>query len=208
MLVEDHDLVRSAIRHALAGSGIELVGEASSAEGALEVAPRVRPDIMLVDIDLPGMNGIALVRELATRLPDTHMVMLTVSGTESDVLDAVRAGARGYLTKDLGPEALVRALRGVTNGELAMPRALASRLVWRLLDVLGRTRATMPGTLPELSPRENEVLRLLADGLTDREIAEGLTISRRTVESHVSSILAKLSVPTRAHAARRYRQLA
>jgi DNA-binding NarL/FixJ family response regulator len=205
MLVEDHALVRSAIRQALAAGGIEVVAEASSAEVALGIAVAERPDIVLVDIDLPGLNGIALVRELAHRLPGTRFVMLTVSDAESDLLDAVRAGASGYLTKDMTPAALVRTLEGVREGELAMARRTAARLVQRLVEVIERARATMPGSLPELSPRENEVLRLLADGLTDREIGEALTISRRTVESHVSSILAKLGVTSRAHAARRYR---
>ena len=133
MLVDDHALVRSAVRQALSAPDVTLVAEAGTAEEALDVAPRVRPDVLLVDIDLPAMDGLRLVRELATRLPDTRIVMLTVSTAERDVIDAMRFGASGYLTKDLSPEALLRAVRGVHAGELAMPRWMAARVIRRLL---------------------------------------------------------------------------
>ena len=206
MLIDDHPLVRFAVRQALTGPDLTVVAEAATAEEAMDIAPRVRPDVMLVDIALPGMGGIELVRELATRLPATRMVMLTVSTDERDLMAAMDQGADGYLTKDLSPEALQRAVRGVHAGDLAMPRWMADRLVRRLVD-----RAHRPGVaqrdqpIENLSVREREILRMLADGLTDREIAETLVISIRTVQSHVSNVLHKMGVRHRAEAASRYR---
>jgi DNA-binding NarL/FixJ family response regulator len=208
MLVDDHALVRSAVRQAISAEDVELVGEAATAEEALALAPVLRPDVLLLDIDLPGMNGIQLVQELAPRLPQTKIVMLTVSASERDLIDAVGRGAAGYLTKDLSPEALLRSLRGTQRGELAMSRRSAARALRHFADAARRGRAMLAGEgdLLLLSPRENDVLAMLADGLTDREIAEALTISPRTVETHVSNILHKLGVRNRAEAAQRYRQ--
>lgn len=204
MLVDDHALVRSAIRQALEAPDIEVVGEASSAEEALEMAPRLRPDLLLFDIDLPGMTGLEAVRELAPRLPDTRIVMLTVSTDRRDLLDAMRHGASGYLTKDLTGDALLRAVRGIRRGDLPMSRVHAALVVEHLARG-ARSPGAATDEIAVLSAREQEVLRLLADGLTDREIAVGLAISPRTVESHVSSVLRKLGVRNRAEAAQRYR---
>ena len=205
MLVDDHGFVRSAIRQALTAPDIEVVGEAPTGEEALKLAPDLRPDVLLIDIDLPGMSGLRLLRELRPRLPDSKFVMLTVSTSQVDVLEAVRLGAVGYLTKDLDADALLRSIRGVRDGDLAMPRKLAARTIQDLVAGAGARAAERgsPG-LDSLSPREDEILRLLADGMTDREIGETLTISTRTVESHVSNILRKLDARTRASAARRY----
>lgn len=206
MVVDDHPLVRSAVAKAISGDGMVVVAEASTAEEALALAPEVAPDILLLDIALPGMSGLELVRELAPRLPNTRIVMLTMSANERDVADAMRYGASGYLTKDLSPEALARSLRATQTGELVMPRQLANRLLVKFLR-RGRPGEATGAELPvdRLTGRERDILRLLADGLSDRDIATALTISRRTVESHVSSILRKLDVKNRAEAARRYR---
>ncbi len=202
-LVDDHALVRSAIRQALTADDVEVVGEAATAEEALELATRLRPDVLLLDIDLPGLNGIEVVRELAPRLPATRIVMLTVSNDRRDLLDAVRHGAAGYLTKDLSGDALLRAVRGLRRGDLPMSRIHAAQVLEHL------TRTARPdageGLASLLSAREVEVLRLLADGMTDREIGMALAISPRTVESHVSNLLRKLGVRNRAEAAQRYR---
>jgi DNA-binding NarL/FixJ family response regulator len=209
MLVDDHALVRSAVRQAISAPDVELVGEAANAQEAMALAPMLRPDILLLDIDLPGMNGIQLVQELAPRLPNTKIVMLTVSGSERDLLEAVARGAAGYLTKDLSPEALLRSLRGTQRGELAMSRRFAARALRYFADAARRGRAVSGAEgdlMMGLSPRENDVLAMLADGLTDREIANALTISPRTVETHVSNVLHKLGVRNRAEAAQRYRQ--
>ncbi len=205
MLVDDHALVRAAVRQAITAPDVEMVAEAGSAEEALQLAVDVRPDVLLIDIDLPGMDGVGLVRELAPRLPDTRIVMLTVSSADHHLVDAMRYGACGYLTKDLAPEALLRAVRSAHAGELAMPRRMAARLVRRLVEASRGSPTTDDPALASLSGREVEVLRLLAEGLTDRQIGEAFTISARTVETHVSSILHKLGVRNRAEAAQRFR---
>ncbi len=206
MLVDDHALVRSAVRQAIDAPDVELVGEAATAEDAFALALAVRPDVMLLDIDLPGMNGIQMLEELAPRLPETKIVMLTVSDSDRDMIEALARGAAGYLTKDLNPEALLRALRGTQQGELAMSRRHAARVMRHFVGAARKGRMGGAGALEGLSPRENDVLRMLADGLTDREIAAALVISPRTVETHVSNILHKLNVRKRAEAAQRYRE--
>lgn len=204
VLVDDHALVRGAIRQALTADDVEVVGEAGSAEEALVLIPQLRPDVVLLDIDLPGLNGIEAVRELAPRLPATKIVMLTVSTARRDLLDAVRHGAFGYLTKDLSGEALLRAVRGLRRGDLPMSRLHAAQVV----EHLARSARPDGGTdtlSALLSSREIEVLRLLSEGMTDRDIAGALAISPRTVESHVGSVLRKLDVRNRAEAAQRFR---
>ena len=204
MLVDDHALVRSAVRQAIAADDVELVAEAATAEDAFALALAVRPDVMLLDIDLPGMNGIQMLEELAPRLPETKIVILTVSDSERDVIEALARGASGYLTKDLSPEALLRSIRGTQRGELAMSRRYAARAIRHFVEAARRAGGGS-GVIAGLSPRENDVLRMLAEGLTDREIAAALVISPRTVETHVSNVLHKLNVRKRAEAAQRYR---
>ena len=185
MLVDDHALLRAAVTQAITAPDIDVVAAVATAEEALQVAPRVRPDVLLVDIDLPGMDGVQLVRELAPRLPDTRIVMLTISTSDRHLLDAMRHGAIGYLTKDISPEALLRAVRGAYEGDLAMDQRLAAHLIRRLVEK--SRHAPVAADDPELatlSDREQEVLRHLADGLPAREIAQALTISPRTVGPH------------------------
>ena len=203
LLVDDHALVRSAIRQALSAPDIEIVGECATAEEVLGRAVALRPDVILLDIDLPGMSGVDVVRELAPRLPRTKIVMLTVSTDRRHLIDAIRHGASGYLTKDLATDALLRAIRGIRHGDLPMPRALAAAVMEHFAHGGGGQDGDV--ALSSLSSREHEVLRLLEAGMTDREIADALIISTRTVESHVSAVLRKLGVRNRAEAARRYR---
>jgi len=206
MIVDDHPLVRSAVARAIEGAGMTVVAEAATGEEALALAPQIAPDILLLDIALPGTSGIQIVRDLAPRLPTTRIVMLTVSSADRDVADAMRYGASGYLTKDVTPEALGRALLATQTGELVMPRRLAGRLLMRM------TRHAMPSPgsddmpVVALTARERDVHRLLADGLGDGDIAVALTISRRTVETHVSNILHKLGARNRTEAATRYHE--
>jgi DNA-binding NarL/FixJ family response regulator len=205
MIVDDHAFVRGAIRQALTAPGVEVVAEAATGEEALRLAPELRPDVILLDLDLPGMTGTRVLRELGPRLPETRIVMLTVSTDQRDVISALRLGAAGYLSKDLGADALLRAVKGIRDGDLAMPRRLAARAI-RDLVAGAATGDAADNPLRHLSPRESEILRSLADGLTDREIAEALGISTRTVETHVSNILRKLDARNRAEAARLYRE--
>ncbi len=206
LLVEDHALVRSAVRQAISAKDIEVVGESATGEDAIPMALELKPDIILIDIDLPGMSGIDVVRELAPRLPETKLVMLTVSSARRDLFDAIRQGASGYLTKDMTPEALVRSIRGAREGDLPMPRRLAAEVIGEL----ARGRAAPAGAgahgLERLTGREAEVLRMISNGMTDREAADALGISVRTVETHVSNLLHKLGVRNRAEASRLYRE--
>jgi DNA-binding NarL/FixJ family response regulator len=204
LLVDDHALVRSAVRQALDADDLEVVGEAATAEEALLLAPQLHPDLILLDVDLPGTDGIRLVRELTPRLPKTRIVMLTVSTARRDLLEAMQSGAAGYLTKDLSPDALQRAVRGMRRGDLPMSRQMAATVVEHLTSSRGAA-ATNGNAGWELSSREEQVLRLLAEGLTDREIGDRLVISSRTVETHVGNLLRKLGVRNRAQAAQRYR---
>ncbi|WP_372594880.1 response regulator [Actinotalea sp.] len=205
MVVDDHPLVRSAVTRAITAEDMVVVAEAATAEEALVLAPRVAPDVLLLDIAMPGMSGLELVRELAPRLPAAKILMLTVSSTDRDVAEAMRFGASGYLTKDLSPEALVRAVRATQNGELVIPRRLAARLLLKALRQAVPSSPAGDAPMDRLTTRERDVLRLINDGLSDRDIATALTISRRTAESHVSSILRKLEVRNRTDAARHYR---
>ncbi len=206
MLVDDHALVRSAVRQALTAPDIEIVGEAASADEALLMATELRPDLILLDLNLPGTDGQALLRELVPRLPDTRVVILSVSDSRRDLMRAIRNGASGYVTKDLSPDALQRAVRGIRRGELPMSRAMASALVEELAGSARRGSSNADdGPISTLSDREREVLSHLAEGSTDREIAARLGISPRTVETHVGSILHKLGVRNRAQAAAQYR---
>ena len=156
MLVDDHALVRAAVRQALTAPDIEVVGEAATADEALLLAPRLRPDLLLLDINLPGSDGLRLLRELGPRLPEMRIVMLTVSASKRDLLEAMRNGAAGYLTKDLGPEALQRAVRGIRTGDLPMSRAMAADVVRSLAGDRRRTGPAMAAgdPLAELSDRE------------------------------------------------------
>ncbi|HLX33940.1 MAG TPA: response regulator transcription factor [Candidatus Limnocylindrales bacterium] len=205
MLVEDHALVRTAVRQAITTTDIEVVAEVSTAEAAIQPVLELRPDIVLLDIDLPGMSGLQFLREVAPRLPDTKFVILTVSSAHRDLVEAMRFGAVGYLTKDLTPDALLRSVRGARDGDLAMPRKLAAEVVTALVRS-SRQASGDPYTMPHLTDRETEVLRMISDGLTDREAAAALRISIRTVETHVSNVLHKLGVRSRSEAAQLYRE--
>lgn len=201
MVVDDHALVRAAIRGAITSPGIDVVAEAATAAATLEIAPEVAPDVLLLDLGLPDRSGLDVLRELRDRLPRTQVVVLTVSGSARDVREAVRAGAAGYLTKDLDPAALFRAIDGIRRGELAMSRAIAATAIRELREDAIRAR-NGPGDC--LTTREEEVLGLMADGLTDRQIGARLGISRRTAEAHVGHVLHKLGARNRAQAVGRY----
>jgi DNA-binding NarL/FixJ family response regulator len=195
--VDDHVPTRAGIRAALDGRGFRVCGESGTCAGAVELARRERPDLCLLDIDIPG-GGIAAAASIASQLPETAIVMLTVSASDSDLFDALRAGARGYLLKDT-PAAQ---LPGILHAVLAGESVLSPRLVALVLDEFrdrGRRRPLhVRGEAPiELTSREWEVLDLLRQGATTSELAQRLFVSPVTVRRHVSSILHKLRVPDR-----------
>ena len=205
MLVDDHAFVRGAIRQAVTAPDVTVVAEASTAEEAMAVALATRPDVLLLDIDLPGASGLDLLADLAPRLPETRIVMLTVSTAQRDATAAMRLGAAGYLTKDLDADALLRSVRAAADGDLAMPRRMAAAAMRELAEAARRSPTERRnGAIGSLTEREEGILRRLAEGLTDREIGEALSISTRTVETHVANILRKLDARNRAEAARHY----
>jgi DNA-binding NarL/FixJ family response regulator len=200
LIADDHPLVRDGVRDALTRCGVNVCAEAADTAGAVEAAVRERPDVCLLDIDMPG-NGIVAAREISQRLPETAVVMLTVSDDELDLLAAVRAGAVGYLLKDSDPDRLAFALHGVVSGEAALPR----RLMACVLDhVRGggarrRPRLRMPRGA-QLTEREWEVLELMHDEMSTRDVAARMSVSPVTVRRHLSSAVAKLGVDDRSAA--------
>lgn len=204
LLVDDHAEFRAGIRQLLGCEpDIELVGEAADGSQAIQLARALRPaqlDLVLMDIDLPGLDGIEATQRIADTDPDLPIVMLTISTLDRDLFDAIRVGAIGFLSKGLSPEALVRALRAFHRDEsLPMSRATATKV---LAYFQGRDPNTSPGANIEgtLTSREREVLELVARGSRDREIAQTLVVSEGTVKKHVQNILRKLHARNRAEA--------
>jgi DNA-binding NarL/FixJ family response regulator len=197
LIADDHPATRAGVRAALEEGGFTVCAEARDAAEAIEAAMRERPDICLLDIHMPG-SGIKAAAEITASMPRAAVVMLTFSGAESDLFDALRAGASGYLLKDIEPGRLSSALRGVLGGEGALSGALLARLIE---EFQGRERHRRVPLLKErgekLTPREWEVLELMQQGQSTAEIAERLFISKVTVRGHVASILRKLRVADR-----------
>ena len=201
LIADDHPPTRAGVRSALeAGGQFTVVAEAPSAAAAVEAALEHKPEVALLDIHMPG-HGITAAREITTALPDTAVVMLTVSRDDTDLFSALRAGARGYLLKDIDPARLPHALEGVLAGEAALPRGLVARLIdeFRTRDDAARRRE---GPLGSLTDREWEVLRRMQQGMSTAEMAAELFVSAVTVRSHVSAILRKLQVSNREDAVR------
>ena len=203
LIADDHPQTRQAVRAALEAGGFEVCGEAASGPAAVDAVLRDRPDVALLDVQMPGGNGIVATSDIMRAAPDTAVVILTVSRDDADLFDALRAGARGYLLKDIDPDRLPAALRAVLDGEAALPRGLVARLVdeFRARETSSR-RHRPPGRLARLTEREWEVLDLMRQGSTTQEIATTLYVSPVTVRTHVSAILRKLQVPDRATAIR------
>jgi len=192
LLVDDHEMVRTGLRTFLGlQTDMTVVGEAGTAEQALALVPRLRPDIVLMDLALPGMSGVEAAQRLRANHPAVKVVVLTSFAGQDAVLPAVRAGVAGYLLKDVGPAELADALRAVHAGGAPLHPAVAATVMQSVLE---------PVRDP-LTPREREVLRLLARGLSNRLIARELVLSEKTVKAHVSAILAKLGVADRTQAA-------
>jgi two-component system, NarL family, response regulator LiaR len=192
LLVDDHEMVRTGLRTFLGlQPGMTVVGEAATAEQALALVPRLQPDIVLLDLVLPGMSGVEAVQRLRAAHPTVKVVALTSFAGQDSVLPAIRAGVAGYLLKDVGPAELADALRAVYAGGAPLHPQVAATVMQSVA-----TPAHDP-----LTPREHEVLRLLARGLSNRLIARELALSEKTVKAHVSAILGKLGVADRTQAA-------
>jgi DNA-binding NarL/FixJ family response regulator len=206
VIADDHPPTRAGVHAALEDGGFDVCAEASTAPDAVAAVAEHRPDIALLDVQMPG-NGIAAAAEISRRFPETAVVMLTVSRSNEDLFDSLRAGAVGYLLKDTDPNRLPHALRGVLAGEAALPRTLVTRLVDEFRERSRKRRVPIIGSRQvELTSREWEVLQLLRDGLRTEEIAGRLFVSPVTVRTHVSSILKKLQVRDRKAAVRLFEE--
>ena len=195
VLVEDHALVRAGLRTSLESAGIEVIAEASDGFAGLDVAGRVRPDVAVIDIGLPGKDGIALTRELKAQPDAPGVVVLTMHELDDEVLAALAAGADAYCVKSSDPAVVVDAIRAVASGGAYFDPKIAHVV----LRKLSGTQA-QPGSSP-LTPRETEILKLIAEGIGNAEIAARLYVSLGTVKGHVADILEKLSASDRAQAA-------
>lgn len=196
-MADDHPPLRASVRRALEEHGFEVCAEVATAADSVAAAERERPDLCLLDVHMPG-NGVAAAAQIAARLPETAIVMLTVSDCDDDLFAALRAGVHGYLLKDMDPARLALALEGVLAGEAALPRALVARVLEEFRAGRRRRRLLLPGGRGStLTAREWETLELLAEGLTTAETAERLLVAPVTVRRHAASIVKKLHVPDR-----------
>jgi DNA-binding NarL/FixJ family response regulator len=200
LIADEQAATRAGIRAVLEDEGFTICSEATNAQGAVETAVRERPHIALLDVDIPG-SGIAAAEQIAARVPETAVVMLTASTVDADLFDSLRAGAAGYLLKGTDPARLSHALRGVLAGEAAIPRTLVTRIIAEFGERTQR-RLELAWRGIELTPREWEVLELLREGLTTGRMAERLFVSPVTVRRHVSTLLRKLEAPDREAAVR------
>ncbi len=198
LLVDDHKVVRQGVRAFLqAQDDIEVVGEADSGETAVTLAAEHAPDVVLMDLVMPGMDGVTATRQVKAQSPRTQIIMLTSYHQDEHIFPAIRAGALSYLLKDIEPAALAEAVRQAAQGEAVLHPRVAARVVQELHG----TRQESVNVFTELSNRELEVLRLIADGANNSSIADQLVISEKTVKSHVSNILSKLHLADRTQAA-------
>lgn len=198
LLVDDHAVVLRGLRFFLeTEEEIQVVGEATDAETALEAVERLQPDVVLMDLVLPGMDGVAATREVQRRSPGTKVIVLTSFAEQDRVVPAIQAGAAGYLLKDVAPDVLVEAIRAVHRGEARLHPRVAQALMLQV----GQPPGHQAAAASSLTPRELEVLTLLTRGLSNKEIGAALAITETTVKTHVSSILSKLGLQDRTQAA-------
>ncbi len=200
LIVDDHPLTRDALAALLAQHGFDVVGQASDGEAAIATARALQPELVLLDLSMPGMDGLEALPQIREVAPSCEVVVLTASGTENNLLSAIRAGAAGYLLKSESPDRIVAFLEGVANGEAALSGAVARRLLEQV-RIGGSRDAGVPDEIAAvLSAREVEVLLLLDEHLGTDEVAAHLFISEHTVRSHVKSLLRKLDVSSRREA--------
>ena len=200
LLVDDHDLFRTGLRTLLEDEGLQVIGEAENGQVALRLVGELAPDVVIMDLNMPGLTGVETTRRITGASPLTRVLVLTISVEDDDVMNAVMAGACGYLLKDSSIHQLIAGIRAAARGESLISPQIAAKLLQRL-----RAQTTDTGAaatiLAELSDRELEVLRLIANGKDNAEIARELFISPKTVKNHISNILMKLQIENRIQAA-------
>jgi DNA-binding NarL/FixJ family response regulator len=196
LVADDHSLFRDGIISLLEAAGFDVVGQVGDGQAAIEAALRLCPDLVLLDIAMPQMSGLEALRLIKAELPEAQVVMLTVSDDDDDLLKAIESGAHGYLLKDLSADEFFEMLDGLQRGEAAMTRRTTTRLM-KGFTGLSHQRANLP---PGLTQREIETLQLVAEGMSNKAIAEALSISENTVKYHVKNILQKLGVQNRTEA--------
>ncbi|MGO8869886.1 MAG: response regulator [Acidimicrobiales bacterium] len=200
-LVDDHAVFRSGVRAEL-GDAVQVVGESDEVDAAVELINERLPDVVLLDVHLPGGGGQAVLRDVVPVHPEVRFLALSVSDAPEDVIAVIRAGARGYITKTISGDELLQAVFRVAAGDAVFSPRLAGFVLDAFANGAGTRASGLDPELDQLSPREREVLRLIARGYTYKEVARDLTISTKTVESHVSSVLRKLQLSTRHELAR------
>ena len=199
MLVDDHDLFRTGLRNLLEEQGVHIVAEAPDGNLALQLVRELAPDVVVMDLNMPGMNGIEATREITRLAPLTRVLVLTISDQDGDVMDAILAGACGYLMKDSSIQDLMQGIRAASVGESLISPHIASKVLQRIRAASVEAGGAV--ARPELSDRETEVLRLIANGKDNADIAQELHISPKTVKNHISNILMKLQIENRIQAA-------
>jgi DNA-binding NarL/FixJ family response regulator len=200
LLVDDHDLFRTGLKTLLEEQGIRVVGEAANGQTALRLVSELAPEVVIMDLNMPGLSGVATTREVSSLSPLTRVVVLTISSDDNDVMDAVMAGACGYLLKDSSIHDLVGGIRAAAAGESLISPQIAAKVLQRL-RAHGTSTDVAEKLTAELSDREIEVLKLIANGKDNAEIARELFISPKTVKNHISNILMKLQIENRIQAA-------
>ncbi|HJW84040.1 MAG TPA: response regulator transcription factor [Anaerolineae bacterium] len=197
LVADDHSLFRDGIVSLLEAAGFEVVGQVGDGSAAVEAARRLRPDLVLMDISMPRLTGLEALRAIRAETPDAQVVMLTVSDEDSDLFEAIRAGARGFLLKSLNAREFIEALEGLKRGEAAITRQTAARL----MDGFAKLSGQQAPPAETLTPRELELLQYIVDGLSNKAIAEKLSLSENTVKYHIKNILQKLGAQNRTEAA-------
>lgn len=198
LVVDDHDVYRRGLAKLLRDEGVSVVGEASHGARAVELAARLAPDVVVMDLHMPGLSGVEATRRIVASLPEVRVLVLTIVAEEAEVLDAIVAGASGYLLKDASIEQIVEGIDAATRGDAAVSSRVAGPLMRRVRSDPRTTSRTPRGPLTD---REREVLGLIAQGVDNAGIATRLHISQNTVKNHVSSVLEKLGVENRTQAA-------
>jgi len=201
LLVDDHLLFRKGLRALLLGhENLEVIGEAGDGLEALEKARELMPDLILMDIGMPGCDGVEATRRIKEEMPHITVVMLTVSDSDEDLFEAIKSGARGYLLKNLEPDDLFEMLDGISGGEAPISGKMAAKILEEF-SLQAQQQSLAAITRNGLTAREVEVLKLVAQGATNREIASALFITENTVRNHLKNILAKLHLKNRIQAA-------